>query len=82
MESAFAMVPQRAGETHMAKAPKTLDVLFHDTLKDIYFAEKDNSEDASEAGQSCAQRCAQSCCSKDTTARRKDTSSVSNRCSP
>jgi ferritin-like metal-binding protein YciE len=24
----------------MAKAPKTLDVLFHDTLKDIYFAEK------------------------------------------
>src|SRR5580704_14298993 len=24
----------------MAKAPKTLDILFHDTLKDIYFAEK------------------------------------------
>src|SRR5450432_4890193 len=24
----------------MAKAAKTLDVLFHDTLKDIYFAEK------------------------------------------
>jgi ferritin-like metal-binding protein YciE len=24
----------------MAKAPKTLDDLFHDTLKDIYFAEK------------------------------------------
>jgi ferritin-like metal-binding protein YciE len=24
----------------MAKQPKTLDVLFHDTLKDIYFAEK------------------------------------------
>ncbi|MEJ0011909.1 MAG: DUF892 family protein [Bauldia sp.] len=24
----------------MAKMPKTLDVLFHDTLKDIYFAEK------------------------------------------
>ena len=24
----------------MAKASKTLDVLFHDTLKDIYFAEK------------------------------------------
>lgn len=24
----------------MAKDPKTLDVLFHDTLKDIYFAEK------------------------------------------
>jgi ferritin-like metal-binding protein YciE len=23
----------------MAKAPKTLDILFHDTLKDIYFAE-------------------------------------------
>ncbi len=26
--------------TIVAKAPKTLDVLFHDTLKDIYFAEK------------------------------------------
>jgi ferritin-like metal-binding protein YciE len=24
----------------MAKQPKTLDALFHDTLKDIYFAEK------------------------------------------
>jgi ferritin-like metal-binding protein YciE len=24
----------------VAKAPKTLDILFHDTLKDIYFAEK------------------------------------------
>ena len=24
----------------MAKQPKTLDELFHDTLKDIYFAEK------------------------------------------
>ena len=24
----------------MAQAPKTLDKLFHDTLKDIYFAEK------------------------------------------
>ena len=24
----------------MARAPKTLDELFHDTLKDIYFAEK------------------------------------------
>ena len=24
----------------MSKAPKTLDALFHDTLKDIYFAEK------------------------------------------
>jgi ferritin-like metal-binding protein YciE len=24
----------------MAKEPKTLDDLFHDTLKDIYFAEK------------------------------------------
>jgi ferritin-like metal-binding protein YciE len=27
-------------ETTMAKQPKTLDDLFHDTLKDIYFAEK------------------------------------------
>ena len=24
----------------MAKSPKTLDDLFHDTLKDIYYAEK------------------------------------------
>jgi len=24
----------------MAKSPKKLDELFHDTLKDIYFAEK------------------------------------------
>src|SRR6201989_1266094 len=28
------------GEAQMAKEPKTLDDLFHDTLKDIYFAEK------------------------------------------
>src|SRR6202162_4541927 len=28
------------GETTVAKEPKTLDNLFHDTLKDIYFAEK------------------------------------------
>jgi hypothetical protein len=28
------------GEFKMAKAPKKLDELFHDTLKDIYFAEK------------------------------------------
>ena len=28
------------GEPRMAKAPKQLDDLFHDTLKDIYFAEK------------------------------------------
>ena len=27
-------------EEHMAKEPKKLDELFHDTLKDIYFAEK------------------------------------------
>jgi ferritin-like metal-binding protein YciE len=27
-------------EAIMAKQPKTLDDLFHDTLKDIYFAEK------------------------------------------
>ena len=32
----FPLLP----ETPMAKAPKTLDELFHDTLKDIYFAEK------------------------------------------
>jgi ferritin-like metal-binding protein YciE len=34
------MSPSGGGEFHMAKAPKTLDFLFHDTLKDIYFAEK------------------------------------------
>jgi ferritin-like metal-binding protein YciE len=28
------------GEMRMAKAPTKLDDLFHDTLKDIYFAEK------------------------------------------
>src|ERR1700730_4059918 len=28
------------GEAAMAKKPKKLDELFHDTLKDIYFAEK------------------------------------------
>jgi ferritin-like metal-binding protein YciE len=28
------------GAIHMAKEPKKLDDLFHDTLKDIYFAEK------------------------------------------
>src|SRR6478672_11697106 len=32
--------PQNIGEAQMAKEPKTLDDLFHDTLKDIYFAEK------------------------------------------
>jgi len=29
-----------SGEATMAKEPKKLDALFHDTLKDIYFAEK------------------------------------------
>ena len=29
----------------MAKEPKKLDELFHDTLKDIYFAEKKILED-------------------------------------
>jgi len=31
---------QHHGRTNMAKEPKNLDDLFHDTLKDIYFAEK------------------------------------------
>jgi hypothetical protein len=39
-------VISQPGESHMAKAPKQLDTLFHDTLKDIYFAEK-NSPTAS-----------------------------------
>lgn len=30
----------RLKETHMAKKPKLLSDLFHDTLKDVYFAEK------------------------------------------
>src|SRR5689334_8181267 len=33
-------VNSRNLEIAMAKEPKTLDDLFHDTLKDIYFAEK------------------------------------------
>src|SRR3954466_6691322 len=32
--------PYRTLEASMAKEPKKLDNLFHDTLKDIYFAEK------------------------------------------
>ena len=32
--------PYRALEASMPKEPKKLDDLFHDTLKDIYFAEK------------------------------------------
>jgi hypothetical protein len=32
--------PYRTLEASMAKEPKKLDDLFHDTLKDIYFAEK------------------------------------------
>jgi hypothetical protein len=34
----------------MPKESKKLDELFHDTLKDIYFAEKKNSRDATEDG--------------------------------
>jgi ferritin-like metal-binding protein YciE len=34
----------------MAKEAKTLDELFHDTLKDIYFAEKKNSSDLTQDG--------------------------------
>src|SRR4051812_32588335 len=32
--------PRQTAEKDMAKEPKQLDELFHDTLKDIYFAEK------------------------------------------
>jgi Domain of unknown function (DUF892) len=35
-DPAFPLLP----EIPMAKEPKTLDELFHHTLKDIYFAEK------------------------------------------
>ena len=40
----------------MAKEPKQLDELFHDTLKDIYYAEKKILERAAEDGQSRAER--------------------------
>ena len=36
----------------MAKSPKTLDDLFHDSLKDIYFAEKKISGGFAKDGQS------------------------------
>ena len=31
----------------MAKKPKLLSELFHDTLKDVYFAENENPENTS-----------------------------------
>src|ERR1041384_7302084 len=34
-----ASIPHNGGDP-MAKEPKMLDALFHDTLKDIYYAEK------------------------------------------
>ena len=40
----------------MAKEAKTLDDLFHDTLKDIYYAEKEDIGDLAQDGQSCAKR--------------------------
>jgi hypothetical protein len=39
----------------MAKEPKTLDDLFHDTLKDIYFAEKKDPGNPAEDGQGCSE---------------------------
>ena len=48
----------------MAKEAKTLDDLFHDTLKDIYYAEKKNSCDAAKAGEGGAERRAQGCVRK------------------
>jgi len=38
--AAIGFRPSSRKEAEMAKAPKTLNDLFHDTLKDIYFAEK------------------------------------------
>ena len=38
----------------MAKDPKTLSELFHDTLKDIFFAEKKNACNATQDGESGA----------------------------
>jgi hypothetical protein len=35
----------------MAKQPKTLDELFHDTLKDIIFRGKENPGDAAQNGE-------------------------------
>jgi hypothetical protein len=40
----------------MAKGPKKLDELFHDTLKDIYFAEKKDPERTAEDGEGRAGR--------------------------
>ena len=36
----IAVMMRPTGVPHMAKQPKTLEDLFHDSLKDIYFAEK------------------------------------------
>ena len=43
----------------MAKEPKKLDELFHDTLKDIYFAEKKILSTLPKNGKSRAKRGAQ-----------------------
>ena len=40
----------------MAKEPKKLDDLFHDTLKDIYFAEKKILATLPKMAKACAER--------------------------
>jgi hypothetical protein len=37
----------------MAKEPKKLDELFHNTLKDIIFRGKEDTPDTAENGESC-----------------------------
>ena len=64
----------------MAKEPKTLDDLFHDTLKDIYFAEKKILTALPKMAKA-AQSTSSGRRSRSTTARPKGRSSGSSRCS-
>ena len=45
----------------MAKEPKNLEDLFHDTLKDIYYAEKKILSSAAENGESSAESRSEGC---------------------
>jgi ferritin-like metal-binding protein YciE len=45
----------------MAKEQKKLDELFHDTLKDIYFAEKKILAELPKMAKGCSKRRTQSC---------------------
>ena len=58
LRSAAIIYPANAGlfflEKTIAKKPKLLSDLFHDTLKDVYFAENKNSKNATENDQGSA----------------------------